>query len=291
MLIKPSFRRDMMLIISLFSHTTMLPRVLQILSRANSSTNLLAAMLVSMSMLAVSSIMKDPMLLLLTILPLSLVIRRRSPEAPREFSNLDLKITSSWVSSIMVLQVSLPSLANIFTLLISSLHSRLCTLTNNTHSLSTILRLVSQVQCSWISPLTWISTPFLLPTLLSLLGLLTVDLVLSFRERTLVLALVICSLSTGLRTLMLFLTLRLTLCKNNTMLLLSLQQPHKFSNGVTCPTPVNPLVISSVEPHPHLGSANIWRISSSSIPTWLSSPSPKSSLLVSWTPEQLESNT
>lgn len=85
MLIKPFSKRDTKQIISLFSHTMMLPRVLQILSKANSSTNLLAVMLVLMSMLVVSSIMKDPMLLLLTILLLSLVIRRKLPEEPREF--------------------------------------------------------------------------------------------------------------------------------------------------------------------------------------------------------------
>lgn len=290
MLIRPSFLRDTKLTISLFSHTTMLPRVHPTLSRANFSTNLQAVMLVLMSMLDASSIMKDPMLLLLTILLLSLVIKRKSLEEPREFLNLDQMITFSWVSSIMVLQDLLLSQANTFMHLISSLHSRLCMLTSNIHSLSTILRLVSQVPCSWISPLIWISTPFLLPTPLNLLGLLTVELAQSFRERILVLALVICSLWTGLKTLTLSLTLRISLCKSNTMLLLNSQQPLKFSNGVTCHTPVSQLVISSVELLLHLGSANIWRISSSSTPILLSSLSHKSSLLVSWTPEQLESN-
>jgi hypothetical protein len=85
MLIKPSLPRDTKLIISLFSHTMTSPRVLQILSKANSSTNLLVVMLELMSMLDVSSIMKDHMLLLLTILQLSLVIKKKLSEEPREF--------------------------------------------------------------------------------------------------------------------------------------------------------------------------------------------------------------
>lgn len=290
MLTRPFSKKDISLLTSSYSPTMMLPTARKTHTRDNSSTNLLENSLVLMSMLDASSIMKVKMLHLKIILLFSPTTKLLYKVETVELSNQVLMIMFSWVSSIMVLQDLLLSQANTFMHLISSLHSRLCMLTSNIHSLSTILRLVSQVPCSWISPLIWISTPFLLPTPLNLLGLLTVELAQSFRERILVLALVICSLWTGLKTLTLSLTLRISLCKSNTMLLLNSQQPLKFSNGVTCHTPVSQLVISSVELLLHLGSANIWRISSSSTLILLSSLSHKSSLLVSWTPEQLESN-